>query len=49
MIWVAVGLAITAWFIGLLLEIGPIVHLFLLVAIGLTVFAVWRSPVRAES
>lgn len=49
MIWLAIGLAITAWFIGLLLEIGPIVHLFLVLAIGLTVFAARRSPDHAES
>ncbi len=49
MIWLAIGLAVTAWFIGLLLEIGPIVHLFLLLALGLTVFAARRPPDHVES
>jgi hypothetical protein len=43
-IWLAIGLAITAWFIGLLLEIGPVVHMLLILAAGLTVFAARRSP-----
>lgn len=49
MIWLAIGLAVTAWFIGLLLEIGPIAHVFLLAAIGLAVFAARRSPDHLES
>jgi hypothetical protein len=48
-IWIAIGLAITAWFIGLLLEIGPVVHLFLVAAVGLAVFAARRPPGHAES
>jgi len=48
-IWLASGLALTAWFIGLLLEIGPIVHLLLLLAIGLAVVASRRTPDHAES
>ena len=49
MIWLAIGLAVIAWFIGLLLEVGPVVHLFLILAMGLTVVAARRSPDHAES
>ena len=35
MIWIGIGAAVMAWFIGLLLEIGPVVHLLLLAAAGL--------------
>jgi hypothetical protein len=48
-IWLAIGLAVTAWFIGLLLEIGPVVHMLLILAVGLTVFAARRSPGHTES
>jgi hypothetical protein len=48
-IWLAIGLAVTAWFIGLLLEIGPVVHMLLILAAGLTVFAARRSPRHTES
>ena len=49
MIWVGIGIAITAWLIGLLLEIGPVVHLSLLVAAGLLVVQVRRNRGDVES
>lgn len=49
MTWIGIGLSITAWLIGLLLEIGPVVHLLLLVAAGLLVVQVRRDRGSAES
>jgi hypothetical protein len=37
MIWVGIGLAVVGWFIGLLLELGPAVHLMLVLAVVLLV------------
>ena len=31
-LWTAIGLSLVAWFVGLLLILGPLVHLLLLVA-----------------
>ena len=43
MIWAAISVLLLAWFIGLLLMLGPVVHL-LLVAVGaLLVIAVIRQ------
>jgi Na+/phosphate symporter len=47
-IWLGIGVAVTAWLIGLLLEIGPVVHLLLLAA-GLLVVQVRRDRGAAES
>ena len=49
MIWVGIGVAISAWLIGLLLEIGPAVHLLLLAAVGLLVVQMRRDRGAAES
>ena len=49
MIWLGIGVAITAWLIGLLVEIGPVVHLLLLAAAGLLVVQVRRDNGAAES
>jgi len=49
LIWLGIGAAITGWLIGLLLEIGPVVHLLLLAAAGLLVFEVRRARGAAES
>ena len=49
MIWLGIGLAVTAWLIGLLLEIGPVVHLLLLAAAGLLVVQVRRDRGAPES
>jgi hypothetical protein len=43
MIWIGIGLAVVGWFIGLLLEIGPAVHLLLVVAVVLLVVEARRS------
>jgi hypothetical protein len=43
MTWILIGVAVVAWLIGLLLAIGPVVHLFLVAAGGLLVFEVWRT------
>jgi len=48
-IWLGIGIAVTAWLIGLLLEIGPVVHLLLLVAAGMLVVQVRRDRGAAES
>jgi hypothetical protein len=32
MTWIGIGLAVVGWFIGLLLELGPAVHLLLVLA-----------------
>lgn len=43
MIWIGIGLCVVAWLIGLLLAIGPIVHLFLVVAAALLALEVRRG------
>jgi Na+/phosphate symporter len=48
-IWNGIGVAISAWLIGLLLEIGPVVHLLLVAAAGLLLFQVRRDRGAAES
>jgi hypothetical protein len=48
-IWLGIGVAVTAWLIGLLVEIGPLVHLLLLAAAGLLVLQVRRDRGAAES
>jgi hypothetical protein len=40
--WIGIGLAIVGWFIGLLLELGPAVHLLLVPAVLLLVVEVRR-------
>jgi len=42
-IWLGIGVAITGWLIGLLLEIGPVVHLLLVAAAGLLAIQVRRG------
>ncbi|HUG95074.1 MAG TPA: hypothetical protein VMK30_02920 [Pleomorphomonadaceae bacterium] len=49
MIWLGIGVAVTAWLIGLLLEIGPVVHLLLLAAAGMLLVQVRRDRGAAES
>ena len=49
MIWLGIGVAVTAWLIGLLVEIGPVVHLLLLAAAGLLVVQVRRDRGVPES
>jgi hypothetical protein len=48
-IWLGIGVAVTAWLIGLLVEIGPVVHLLLLAVAGLLVVQVRRDRGAAES
>ncbi|HEY7451515.1 MAG TPA: lmo0937 family membrane protein [Candidatus Limnocylindria bacterium] len=43
MIWVLIGLAIVGWLLGLLLQVGPVVHLLLVVAAVLLVVEVRRD------
>lgn len=49
MIWLGIGVAVTVWLIGLLVEIGPLVHLLLLAAAGPLVVEVRRDRGAAES
>lgn len=49
MIWLGIGVAVTAWLIGLLVEIGPPVHLLLLAGAGLLVVQVRRDRGAVES
>lgn len=49
MIWLGIGVAISVWLIGLLLQIGPVIHLLLLAAVGLLVVQVRRDRGAAES
>lgn len=44
MIWVAIGLAVVGWLLGLLLQVGSAVHLLLVVVIVLLVFEMRREP-----
>jgi hypothetical protein len=48
-IWIGIGVAISAWLIGLLLEIGPVVHLLLVAAAGLLLVQVQRDRGAEES
>jgi len=48
-IWLGIGVAISVWLIGLLLQIGPVIHLLLLAAVGLLVVQVRRDRGAAES
>jgi Family of unknown function (DUF5670) len=41
--WVGIGLCVIGWLIGLLLEIGPVVHLLLVVAVILLVLELRRG------
>lgn len=49
MIWIGIAIAISAWLIGLLLEMGPVVHLLLVAAAGLLLVQVRRDRGAAES
>jgi Family of unknown function (DUF5670) len=40
MIWVAIAVVLVAWFVGLLLQLGPLVNLLLVVAAVLLVVQV---------
>jgi len=48
-IWLGIGVAISVWLIGLLLQISPVIHLLLLAAVGLLVVQVRRDRGAAES
>jgi len=48
-IWLGIGVAITGWLIGLLVEIGPLVHLLLVAAAGLLVIEIRHNRGAAES
>lgn len=43
MIWIGIGLAVVGWFLGLLLELGPAVHLLLVAAVVLLVVEARRA------
>ena len=43
MIWVGIGLCVVGWLLGLLVNVGPAVHLLLLVAVVLLAFEVRRT------
>jgi hypothetical protein len=43
MIWVGIGLCVVGWLLGLLLAVGPVVHLLLVVAVVLLVIE-YRRP-----
>ena len=45
MIWLATAIVLVAWFIGLLLKLGPLVNLLLLLAL----VAVLWNPMRDRS
>jgi len=47
--WIAIGAALVAWLIGLLLEIGPVVHLLLVAAAGLLAVEVRNRRRTPES
>ena len=49
MIWIGIGIAVSAWLIGLLLEIGPVVHLLLVAAAGLLLVQIRRDRGAEES
>jgi hypothetical protein len=44
MIWVAIGLAVVGWLLGLLMNLGSAVHLLLVAAIVLLVVEARREP-----
>jgi hypothetical protein len=41
--WIGIGLCVVGWLLGLLVEIGPIVHLLLVVAVVLLVVELRRT------
>jgi len=43
MIWVAIGLCVVGWLLGLLVNVGPAVHLLLVVAVVLLALEVRRT------
>jgi hypothetical protein len=43
MIWIGIGVAVMAWFVGLLLGLGPWVHLLLLAAVVLLAVEIRRT------
>ena len=45
--WVGIGAAIVAWFIGLLVEVGPAVHLLLVLALALLAIEAYRRRAAA--
>ena len=49
MIWIGIGVAVCAWLIGLLVEIGPVVQLLLVAAAGLLLVQVRRDSRSEES
>ena len=46
MIWVAIGLCVVGWLLGLLVNVGPAVHLLLLAAVVLLAVDVRRTEAR---
>jgi hypothetical protein len=42
--WIGIGLAVVGWFLGLLLELGPAIHLLLVVALVLLGVEMRRRP-----
>lgn len=43
MIWVGIGLCVVGWLLGLLIAIGPAVHLLLALAVVLLLIEVRRT------
>lgn len=43
MIWIGIGLCVVGWLLGLLVAVGPAIHLLLVVAVVLLVIEVRRS------
>ena len=41
--WIGIGLCVVGWLLGLLVEIGPIVHLLLVIAVVLLVVELRRT------
>jgi hypothetical protein len=44
MIWVAIGLAVVGWLLGLLMNLGSVVHVLLVAAVVLLVVEARREP-----
>ncbi len=42
-VWIVIGLCVVGWLLGLLVEIGPVIHLLLVVALVLRVVEMRRG------
>lgn len=42
-VWIVIGLCVVGWLLGLLVEIGPVIHLLLVVALVLLVVEMRRG------